>query len=349
MVTPKQPLTRLFEHVANPLPGERFIVTGGFAKSGTTLLITLLDGHPDLVVFPEELRFFHHRCDRRDGMGAAEALLACPNIQNLAIDRMEVGETVEYRDAGVGEFDYSALDFDLMNDLVRGAFRAFSGPRDRLRAVFGAYLLAQGKDPRTSPAIYTSKAPHNEIFMHRWQRTLGRDARYVISVRDPVELYYSLSKVSGFMETKPPAPAPYARNYVGRYRRARLMAPGQVFFQRYEELTTDSERCIREIAEFCGIPADESLFTPTKNGVPWSGNSTRGLRGAKVFKNPMVAREKLPAETVSLIERKTASVARALGYEAGGSVGLLERVHDQVHNDLATGWWLAKQELELYR
>ena len=40
-------------------------IIGGMAKTGTTLPLTLLDGHPDLVVFPEEFRFFHMKADRR--------------------------------------------------------------------------------------------------------------------------------------------------------------------------------------------------------------------------------------------------------------------------------------------
>jgi len=37
----------------------KVVVFGGLAKTGTTLPLTLLDGHTQLTVFPEELRFFH--------------------------------------------------------------------------------------------------------------------------------------------------------------------------------------------------------------------------------------------------------------------------------------------------
>ena len=37
---------------------ERACFIAGPAKSGTTLLITLLDGHPDLLVLPEETAYF---------------------------------------------------------------------------------------------------------------------------------------------------------------------------------------------------------------------------------------------------------------------------------------------------
>src|SRR5262245_11056209 len=35
----------------------------GYPKSGTTLLLALLDHHPDLLVFPEESRFFTQMLD----------------------------------------------------------------------------------------------------------------------------------------------------------------------------------------------------------------------------------------------------------------------------------------------
>ena len=35
------------------------VFLGGCPKSGTTLFLSLLDGHPDLLVFPVELDLFH--------------------------------------------------------------------------------------------------------------------------------------------------------------------------------------------------------------------------------------------------------------------------------------------------
>ena len=36
---------------------ERPVFVVGYPKSGTTLVVSLLDGHPQLVVFPEETEF----------------------------------------------------------------------------------------------------------------------------------------------------------------------------------------------------------------------------------------------------------------------------------------------------
>ena len=41
----------------------------GYPKSGTTLLLSLLDGHAKLSVFPEELRYFSTVCGMADRIG----------------------------------------------------------------------------------------------------------------------------------------------------------------------------------------------------------------------------------------------------------------------------------------
>ncbi len=54
---------------------QRACFIAGQAKSGTTLLASLLDGHPELLVLPQETAYFPTvRCDLRHSAGPGQSL-----------------------------------------------------------------------------------------------------------------------------------------------------------------------------------------------------------------------------------------------------------------------------------
>jgi hypothetical protein len=272
----------------------RHLVIMGLAKSGTTLPLTLLDGHPDLLVVPEEIRFFHLGCDRPDGPRAAAALLDNANVRQLLL-RDEV--LTRYEDTGgtgVGRRDYSNVDFDRFAALLRRAFTTIREPRLRYLAVFAAFAAARGE--AIGDRTLVSKAPHNELYLSLWRSMLaGDEARYVVLVRDPVELFLSLRNIDRMYGTAVTRDVGrFARHYRRRLDLVRRTAAGDVRVLRYEDLTDDAEGAIRALASDLGIPFAPTLLAPTKNGVPWGGNSSRRIQGVRVYRNPRVARAKLP-------------------------------------------------------
>ena len=110
----------------------------GHNKAGTSLLVSLLDGHPDVLSFPEETKYFRKIYGRPE-LGNAEALLTRTRISRLAGDRdvaLEKGR------------DFSAVDQAVFEAELRALLSGPVPPCDLLPAVILAYTRAIGEKPR---------------------------------------------------------------------------------------------------------------------------------------------------------------------------------------------------------
>jgi hypothetical protein len=305
-------------------PDPRFVVICGLPKAGTTLPLTLLDSHPALSVFPEELRFFHQRCDRRDGRAAAEALLAERNVRMLDTARTRFSDYTAHAGTGFGVRDYSDVDFAAFATRVRERFAAERSPYERLLAVHLAYEAARGGRAGEAPAAFVSKAPHNEVYLRQWRRALGRRGRYVGILRDPVEHFYTLrtgdARYPGqIFLALAGAPAEvaarrFARSYRDRLRLIERLPAQERILVTYESILDEPGETMSRVARFAGVDFDDTLLTPTKNGTPWEGNSVRDLSGRGIFRNPAVARERLEPQAVAVLEEALGDVMRRYGY-----------------------------------
>lgn len=305
-------------------------VIGGMAKTGTTLPLTLLDGHPDLVTFPEELRFFHMKADRRDAARAARKFLDNENTRRLASGKTDYSLTdyTAHGGTGFGSMDYSMFDWDLFERLIVDGFAAHSVPLSRFRIVIGAYLLAMGRAIPDGRLHFVCKAPHNERFARKWRRMLGPRGRFIQCTRDPMEHYLSLLNVARMYDHRPQSAGAFARTVRKRLRLWAIYPPDQLFVLDYDRLTADTEAVMRQLAEFIGVPFHASMLEPTKNGQPWLGNSSRGVVKDRVFRNSAIARDQLSAEDQRCIERRLHRFMARMGYALSAPVGPMEEARD---------------------
>lgn len=291
-------------------------VIGGMAKTGTTLPLTLLDGHPDLVVFPEEFRFFHMKAHQRDGATAAEAFLGNQNIRRLSGGKQDYGRT-DYKGhggTGFGQTDYTMFDWDLFEQLVRDGFLAHRKVIDRFRIVIGAYLAAMEQPIAGGPLHFVCKAPHNENYALQWVRMLGKHGHYIQCTRDPIEHYLSLRNMAELYELGEYGADEFARKVRRRRWLWRIYPRKRLYVLDYEKLTTDPNAETRKIADFMGIAFNEFMLHPTKNSAPWSGNSSRGLVSEAVFVNPSFARDVVSHEDQRIIESYLHRFMKRMGW-----------------------------------
>lgn len=85
-------------------------------------------------------------------------------------------------------------------------------------------------------------------------------------------------------------------------------------FIRYEDLIDKTKSEVMELATFLNIHFNDNLLNPTKNGIQWKGNSSRGLIDAKVFSNPMIARQELGLDEVENILQQTEEYRQLFQY-----------------------------------
>ena len=136
-------------------------------------------------------------------------------------------------------------------------------------------------------------------------------------IRDPLELFLSLRNVDKLVNDPDPWNIEkFIKLYTGRINLIDLgrLPEEQLLFLKYEALTASPEETVQAMADFIGIPNHETLKTPTKNGIPWEGNSSRNLRAATIFKNKTIAREVLSQEEINEIESALASLMKRFGY-----------------------------------
>ena len=252
----------------------RGLFIGGCPKSGTTLLLSLLDSHPQLVVLPEETFYLE---DRRHyaALGGYQArlnrLLKKTNLQLLAKGRYAPtgeGGSTDARD--YSNFDYKrfvALSEESIQQPWMNDSLLFS-------EVVRAYAIVLGTDWRNC-VRWIEKSTSNEVRAAALQE-LYPDAKLIQLVRDPRGVFASRKKRS--------------INSSGAYTKAHRLVrewnrssreiprlknhPDKFLVVRYEDLARNPREILEKICRFAGFDFTEAMLKPTRAGTEWRGNSS---------------------------------------------------------------------------
>jgi hypothetical protein len=253
----------------------RALFVGGCPKSGTTLLLSLLDGHPQLVALPVETHFLEDRVKyaplAEDSAAKLKRLLARldplflagPSPENPREDRPRNAEA----DGG--------LDHRRFARLTR-SYVARPGMNDSLllSETVRAYMEATGGDWRGC-ARWVEKTPSNiahadDLFQ------LFPEAKLIHLLRDPRAVFASrrqrlLNRYGSHAK---------AHRLVREWNESARQIPrqrergGRHLVVRYEDLVTNSPGVMEQICRFTGIEFHPVLLQPTLGGQPWLGNPT---------------------------------------------------------------------------
>ncbi len=274
----------------------RPLFIGGYPKSGTTLLLSLLDGHPEVVVFPEETRFFGFLLPLLQSGASREAVLEqAYNHTGVRFFREGVF------DDGAGIRDYSAIDFSLYQRTVESLW-ASSRYSDAglLTALVSAYAIVTGQDP-SRKRYWIEKSPGNEHFAREILR-LFPDASFVCTLREPRANYfsyrkkkekylkYSMSAEEFLLAWIKSAQSMLvcARVFSGQPADARNSV-NQCLVILYEHLARNPRGTMESLSKRVALSWDECLVSPTRMSRPWEGNSMHGYSFAGVSSEPIGA------------------------------------------------------------
>lgn len=277
----------------------------GFPRSGTTYLLSLLDDHPQLLVFPEETRLrkmLDYSPEKR-----LEYLLR--KIEVMATPSLEGHRVVG---SGVGE--YRVENFQRFRAHLIERFQASGGSAaDLLDSLFQAYGAEVGKNAEDMKYC-VEKTPSNELFLEQFFGFWPR-ARAVLIVRDPRAAVHSAfqKKQRGKLSFE---------GHVEEWGRSLLAwtassarFPDRCLLLRYEDLVSDTERSMKRLSAFLEIDFEPSLLVTTKMGHEWTGVSSTGST-VKGFRAALHERwrDDLDPERLRLIENCFAPAMRILGY-----------------------------------
>ncbi|MBI3316637.1 MAG: sulfotransferase [Candidatus Omnitrophica bacterium] len=274
------------------------IFIGGLARSGTSLMLRLLDGHPKLLVHPIEnciLRDFFEappthpvRKGIEEGMGSRDAqkifdhLKTNPRAWRLTRVRTEgEGEIVEEHSSfNVEGFEKCFLEtlsgvnsaWDIHHLLQVWLFSYFWTLKKRDMSLYSGWVI---KCPSAAKYYKT----YADYFPERRIIHLMRDPRAVyLSAREKKTSAQNQEVVTVLLRKRPLLGVPLLmRFYKDEIDRAQAFAKAQrVKFTliKYEDLVNFPQDQMEKISHFLNIPYDPILAMPTFGGRPWVANSS---------------------------------------------------------------------------
>ena len=299
----------------------------GPARSGTTLLVRLLDSHPDLAVLPEETYVYQDlllqrrlswllvMLAERFDWPTLPALLLRPPFNRFAFagrDRLRARLR-----AWVQSFDTTAPADRIVDAAVRdarpseGYWPAFLGVYDRL--IPGTLATRH---------YWVEKTPSNERFIALHERAFSGTGRYIHVLRDPRDVVASWLKQrrdSATARERTLVRICYLWSLSVHLCQWGLTTYAERYHAiRYEDLVRNPRDVMDGICRFLQIAPDDRVLAPTKLGAPVlekiyvePAEQNRGVGSALLDK----AKELRPAELYLWVFQK--NPARRL-YERHG-------------------------------
>jgi len=257
----------------------------GCSKSGTSLLRNLLDGHPDLFVIPTEAHFFQNtkywvnyafRSTKPEPLSFDEKkerlirwIAKVNEVEDSVSDSFSKNRWDVYRVKKILKETKVSSDQELMDIYIKALYSGLYGTEfpENLR--------------------FVEKSVENAEFASELLKFYP-EAKFLHIIRNPYSNLVALRKYS--QHVRKTSKFPYLKNilfslynsFYFLYKNSRLIHSYKVV--RYEDILTNPEQTMREVAEFLEISFQDSLLMPTMFSEKWQGNSTSQVKFDSISK-----------------------------------------------------------------
>jgi hypothetical protein len=293
------------------------VFIAGHPKSGTSLLRSVLDSHPELVAYPEETNFFRRYLPKAAKADLQHKLALSDQYLTHIFEWNQVNPPIHQ--AGYPDRDYSYIPVTQVRQFVRQYVdQRFSHDGDMLSAVILAFGKVSGQLSDISHH-WVEKTPYNEHYaaqIFKW----WPDARVVHTVRDPRDNFASYHRKHADW-----SPEAFALNWLQSTQAGldnrRLYGSDRYLLLRFEDLTSTPDEKLSQLCQFLGINDDPSLRQPVRGGRPWGGNSMFADQFTTISAAP-VGRwtESLQPDEVATLELIAGPVMQQLDYPLQGNL-----------------------------
>jgi len=266
----------------------------GYPKSGTTLLTSLLDNHNELLVIPEEIKFFN-KVLRQNKDDRIEYLLNHSNLKLLKIGKFR---------SPSGDRDYSGFDYNIfLEHFFKYWNSSNKGSENILESVVNGLSVALNSNFFKA---WVEKTPGTEFHLNtiiNW----WPNAKFVYLIRDPRQNYCSHFRYQK-IKNKPlnitiKRFIKKWKNSVKAFEEFRNRT-GKGFLIKYEDLVDNPKRIMENLADYLQIEFRDSLIIPTRIGIQWEGNSSDGKSRNKIENNFYNYDKYLSNNEISIIDLK---------------------------------------------
>jgi Sulfotransferase family len=297
--------------VSDQVPfAERACFAAGQAKSGTTLLIALLDGHPQLLVLPEETAYFPTALNKYGRRGRRAQL---DYLTNEALSRVLFGRPSEWETTDYTHFPSS----EFRERFERAAFDPANGQADLLVLMMQAYAATMRR-PLDGIVRWVEKTPANRRFVPQILQRFPR-AKILLTLRDPRAILAAQITLERTRRTREFSVYYCVSHWL---QAARLALRGEArelpaLTTRYEDLVADPPVAMRRVCDFLEIAFDpDVVLAPTKAGKFWGGNSASEREFSAIStERAQTWRAELSEEEIGWVEWHCRELMARFGYE----------------------------------
>jgi hypothetical protein len=297
--------------VTSPLPFEqRACFIAGQAKSGTTLLVALLDNHPELLVLPEETAYFPTVLTKYAPRGRRAQF---DYLTKQSLSNVLFGGPCKW-----GKRNYKTFPRErFLNTFEQAAFDPANAQQDLLVLMVKAYAATLGR-PLDTVGRWVEKTPANRNHVLEILRRFPH-AKILVTMRDPRAILAAQIALENTRKT-----GRFSTYYVIAHWRvaaslAKRVNDGEVrgFVVPYERLVCEPAQMMNEVCDYLEIDFDpETVLTPTKLGQFWSGNSAARIRFSEISPEPAMRwQRELSEDEVGWVEWHCRDLMPEFGYE----------------------------------
>lgn len=279
-----------------PTPPQAFPFIVGCGRSGTTLLRSMLDSHPNMAIPPETYFTLRLAANRRRYEGRGRF------ATGLFLD--DLCRTGGYRRMGMA------------SDALRERIAAdppetYAGA---IRSVYREYASSHGK------TRYGDKTPIYILHLPLLG-SLFPEAKFVHIIRDGRDVTRSF--MDGGWTNRIEDGALYWKLQVRRGRRAGAgLGPERYREVRYEDLIDDPAAVLSSVCSFLNLEYDPQMLRYQETARRWASTSRDPNRHRNLLREPTKGlrdwRTQMPPEELAVVEHLIGDLLSELGYELRG-------------------------------
>ena len=288
---------------------QRAAFIAGPAKSGTTLLVALLDSHPELLVFPQETAYFPTVRTKYGPRGrrAQFDYLTRQSLANVLFGGPPQSEEPEYQDFPKKEF---------LATFEKAAFDPRNAEKDLLVLMIEAYAAIRGISLERVKR-WVEKTPANRNYIPAIFERFPQ-AKLLVTLRDPRALLATQIALEQTRKTRRFSVYYVIAHWRTAARLARRVRNGQIsgVLVQYEQLVREPSASMQKVCEYLEVAFDPAtVLTPTKAGQPWAGNSAARVDFSEISTEPVTRWEReLSQDEIGWIEWHCRDLMPEFGY-----------------------------------
>lgn len=331
-------IKNLFGHLAekldicvgseNIISNQKLVLIAGMSRSGTTLLTTVMDSHPDIVCGAELLPSFNET--------VSDVLHTIDNVMpTINHDFSQLGKYLrEHGRKDVGLFFVRCHRAGLTaNDVVTALSKLSDIQNIPIETLENrariANALIQIRAFRENAAMYgfkyTSSAPEVAA-------TYFPNAKIICIIRDPYDVLLSHQKRNFTKSTENVCKS--WTTFSKKYRDYSKNHPDKCYVVRYEDLVSQPRRVLRKVFEFLGLDLKEEIFKFYESDSPiHRGFHPNSEQLSKNFSSEGVGagRTQLTSEDMNQVSNICASEIDEYGYK---SISYIRKYSESIRSNL---------------